>query len=242
MFKEFFISLTLAHFVADFVMQTDSLSRQKRERKASSWFMYVHAATVALLSIIMVWDFRMWPVALIIGGSHLLIDLGKSFIAKESTFVFIADQILHIIIILAMWQLCKSRLCWQVPVWLTQEVLKAEMVAIAVILCNKPSNILIKGILESHKVVPLKSGKEDLSEEKLLHAGKMIGTLERWLILVFLLIGKYEVIGFLIAAKSIIRFGEQDKSRTEYFIAGTLLSIFMAIVIGFGTRWVLASC
>lgn len=52
------------------------------------------------------------------------------------------------------------------------------------------------------------------------------------LILAFLLMGRYEVIGFLIAAKSIIRFGEKDKDQTEYFLAGTLLSISIAVGCG----------
>ena len=97
---------------------------------------------------------------------------------------------------------------------------------IAAILCWKPANILIKYILQYCKmVVPG-------DDTTLFHAGKLIGTLERWLILVFLLIGRYEVIGFLIAAKSIIRFGEKDKDQTEYFLAGTLLSISIAVGCG----------
>lgn len=64
------------------------------------------------------------------------------------------------------------------------------------------------------------------------HAGKLIGTLERWLILVFILLGRYEVIGFLIAAKSIIRFGNDNRNETEYFLAGTLLSIAIAVGCG----------
>ena len=44
--------------------------------------------------------------------------------------------------------------------------------------------------------------------------------------------GRYEVMGFLIAAKSIVRFGEKDKDQTEYYLAGTLLSIFIAVVAG----------
>ena len=64
------------------------------------------------------------------------------------------------------------------------------------------------------------------------HAGKLIGTIERWLILVFILLGRYEVIGFLIAAKSIIRFGNDNRNETEYFLAGTLLSIAIAVGCG----------
>jgi hypothetical protein len=64
----------------------------------------------------------------------------------------------------------------------------------------------------------------------------LIGTIERWLILVFILLGRYEVIGFLIAAKSIIRFGNDNRNETEYFLAGTLLSIAIAVGCGLLTR------
>ena len=42
----------------------------------------------------------------------------------------------------------------------------------------------------------------------------------------------YEALGLLIAAKSIIRFGDTQTRKTEYVLAGTLLSIFIAVVAG----------
>ena len=61
--------------------------------------------------------------------------------------------------------------------------------------------------------------------------GRMIGYLERSLIFLFMLIDYPAGIGFLVAAKSIFRFGEliaPDKRRqAEYIIIGTLLSILL---------------
>ena len=42
----------------------------------------------------------------------------------------------------------------------------------------------------------------------------------------------YEALGLLIAAKSIIRFGDAQTRKSEYVLAGTLLSIFIAVVTG----------
>lgn len=64
------------------------------------------------------------------------------------------------------------------------------------------------------------------------NAGALIGTIERWLILIFVCMQHYEALGLLIAAKSIIRFSDKETSRTEYVLAGTLLSIFIAVVVG----------
>ncbi len=43
---------------------------------------------------------------------------------------------------------------------------------------------------------------------------------------------RYDALGLLIAAKSIIRFSEKDPAKTEYVLAGTLLSIFIAVLAG----------
>ena len=43
---------------------------------------------------------------------------------------------------------------------------------------------------------------------------------------------RYDAVGFLIAAKSIICFSEKDTAKTEYVPAGTLLSIFITVLAG----------
>jgi len=55
-------------------------------------------------------------------------------------------------------------------------------------------------------------------------------------VLAFIFTGQYEGIGFLVAAKSIFRFGgisETDKRKeSEYILIGSLLSFGLAIFIG----------
>lgn len=78
-------------------------------------------------------------------------------------------------------------------------------------------------------------------------AGKIIGQLERTIILVFYLGGSLEGIAFLVVAKSIYRFGDLKKgyeksensedgevtfSISEYIILGSLLSYTAAIIGG----------
>ena len=64
------------------------------------------------------------------------------------------------------------------------------------------------------------------------NAGALIGTIERWLILIFVCLQRYDALGLLIAAKSIIRFGDKETAKTEYVLAGTLMSIFIAVLAG----------
>jgi hypothetical protein len=59
----------------------------------------------------------------------------------------------------------------------------------------------------------------------------------------FVLIGHPESIGFLIAAKSIFRFGEIKESKhrmdAEYIIIGTLMSFGYGILIACATKFFL---
>jgi hypothetical protein len=74
---------------------------------------------------------------------------------------------------------------------------------------------------------------KDQTEESLANAGTWIGVLDRLVIFLLVLIGQYEAIGLLIAAKSIIRLREGDRKMSEYVLIGTLLSVSMAILTGF---------
>lgn len=73
--------------------------------------------------------------------------------------------------------------------------------------------------------------------------GRLIGQLERLLAFAFILAGAPSAIGFLVAAKSLFRFGEIKDSSSrkvaEYVIIGTLLSFGFAVVVSFGVRLIL---
>ena len=66
-------------------------------------------------------------------------------------------------------------------------------------------------------------------------AGKYIGMMERILVFVFIVLNHWEGVGFLLAAKSVFRFGDLTKSHevrlTEYILIGTLLSFGIAIAV-----------
>ncbi len=81
-------------------------------------------------------------------------------------------------------------------------------------------------------------GQLKTAEPGLARGGFWIGCLERVLIVAFMMFGEYEAIGFLVTAKSILRFGTSSTNRalSEYIILGTLLSIVLALPFG-GVAW-----
>ena len=103
----------------------------------------------------------------------------------------------------------------------------------ALVFLTVPSSILIKTVISIWTPVTIEHSK--LQTESLVNAGKYIGILERILVFVFILTNHFEAVGFLLAAKSIFRFGDlkeaQDLKLTEYVLIGTLLSFGIAIGI-----------
>ena len=233
MWSDFFVRLLLAHVVGDFWGQTDSFCLAKQENGVRSWHSYVHAIIITLLSWLALGCWSYWWVALIIGASHWVVDLMK----REDNFIsFVIDQALHVLILLLFSLVFVSIGVLGVSFWDGQNVMPIISMALVFIVCSKPANIVIRLILDFYSVNLTQCAEcqvENTEEDnKYLRSGKLIGTVERWLILIFMLANQYEAIGFLIAAKSIIRYKEGAVSKTEYVLAGTLLSVFLAVVGG----------
>jgi hypothetical protein len=96
----------------------------------------------------------------------------------------------------------------------------------AYLLCLTPANMCIKFLFRFYQFDPAA-----LQDESLLKAGRFIGNIERMMILTFVLTGQYSAIGFLVAAKSILRL-KDDKKLSEYVLIGTFLSVAFAILTG----------
>lgn len=97
--------------------------------------------------------------------------------------------------------------------------------ALGYLICLRPANEWIREFLVVNGVMVRSDGE-------LEKAGRLIGSLERILVITFVLIGQFSAIGFLIAAKSILRFKEADAPKTEYVWIGTMLSFGVAIGAG----------
>jgi len=102
--------------------------------------------------------------------------------------------------------------------------------ASGIILCVPAGGILISRLIRpfSEEIRP-----DDIAG--LAQGGRYIGWLERILVLLLVLMNQPNGIGFLIAAKSILRFGEikdaTQRKVAEYIIIGTFLSFGWALLI-----------
>ena len=232
------IKLIVAHLLGDFIFQTDEMARNKRSPIPSQKFttLAVHSLVQATLSYLLIAQWSNWIIPVIIAVSHFIIDCAKSLTAKDNLKTFIIDQTCHYAVILALWWVYYIVYQSQVPVSSYIFSLKFWLVATTFIAVLKPTSILLKLFLENEKWIPNNDTFSGLP-----NAGKWIGYLERILILTFIYTGNVMGVGFLLAAKSIFRFGELNRTKdiktTEYVLIGTFSSFTIAILLAFVAQW-----
>jgi len=238
-----FLKLLLAHIVGDFVLQTKKLVIKRRE---NVFYLILHVCVhIALLGIVFLQNLSAsWPYIIFIGFAHLAIDSMKIICEKKwpshPVLFFLMDQFLHVLVILAV-VLC----IYEVPLYSFTFFISAKFLAytVALLLTAVASPVFLRVFFS-------KWGKEHVMhvkrDETLLDAGLLIGVMERLIIVLFIQVGFLSGIGFLLAAKSIFRFGDlnnaKDTKFTEYVLLGTFASFLLAIIIGYALRITLRFC
>lgn len=225
-----FIKLILAHLLGDFILQPNSWVADKESKKLKSIYLYIHVLIHTVLSLIILWDIQLWWVAVLVGVSHFMIDAAKlSFqtIQNKKSWFFV-DQALHILVIAGI-----SFYHNEFNFNFLKDINILKMVGAALFLTT-PASLIIRILLSSWTPAPETAG--NIQTESLSDAGKYIGILERLLVFTFIMVGHWEGVGFMVAAKSVFRFSDlaQAKQRklTEYVLIGTLLSFGMAVLTG----------
>lgn len=225
------LKLFLAHIIGDFFLQPASWIKEKESKSWRSIRLFFHVIVHFVLVLILLWDFSYWNIALIIAISHYFIDAIKLSNQTEDSYTawFFTDQLLHFGVIAGVWLYIQNDIA--IPslsghFWII-------VTAIAVLI--KPSSYAIQQIMRRWSE-QISTGKSD----SLQGAGEYIGILERLFIFVSVVTGHLQLIGFLLAAKSVFRFGDltrsKDRKLTEYILVGTLLSFVIAIAVGMVSR------
>ncbi|REL33287.1 DUF3307 domain-containing protein [Rhodohalobacter sp. SW132] len=226
------VKLLLAHLVGDFILQPKSWIKDKNERKWRSPWLWVHSLIHFLLIMGVLWNWSVWSVALFIAGTHLVIDGIKLTFQREETQLrwFTIDQLAHLTILLLVWSFYWEFSMVDVPVNTIWVVLTG------VLFVTYPAAIIIQRFMQGWS-----QQFESNDDGTLRGAGTYIGILERLFIIIAMLTSNLSVIGFLLAAKSVFRFGDlsrsEDRKLTEYILIGTLLSFFIAILTGLAMIW-----
>lgn len=223
------VKLILAHLIGDFFLQPTSWIKEKEKKVWRSPKLYLHVIIHIVLLFVILWDVSKWPLILIIGISHLVIDALKLMFQNKRTkrALFFIDQFLHLLVILIVYWFFIARDV-DFAHLLTNHTL---LLLTYVLFLTIPVSIIMKTIFLKWNISKIVEGNESLKD-----AGKYIGILERVLVFVFVIFDHWEAVGFLITAKSVFRFGDLRESKerklTEYILIGTLISFGIAILIG----------
>ncbi len=236
-------ALMLGHLLADFYWQPMSWvhDRNRRHFRASKLYLHVLTQGVTSLAVLTLWEYtygwqefsRVLLATVAIMLSHYVIDLAKSY-SNKGVVPFLLDQLAHLIVLvmLSVWFTNKSE--FYTLAWQQLTALDTLFVIVAYLLVLNPSSVFIRMMLERINI-------QINNEGSIPTAGHFIGLLERVLMLSFILLGEYGGVGFLLAAKSIFRFGDlkesNEKQLTEYVMLGTLLSVTVTLFIGVVTLY-----
>lgn len=247
---EVLLKLIFSHLLADFVLQPASWVAHKEKYIYTSPIMYLHAILHGALAWLLVGQGSFWPFALVISASHLAIDITKAGLQKEYPRQhkrwFLLDQLLHFIILLYVWM------------WYNWGALRFDLLPFslswvkltAYLFVTRPASVIMKIGISHWKIqadAVVQPGRHEAMATEdaggLSRAGAWIGVLERLLVLTFVITQHWEAVGFLLAAKSVFRFGDLRNSKevhmTEYILIGTLLSFGLAILTGILANYLL---
>lgn len=239
-----FLPLLTAHVLADFVFQSD----EDVARKHLPRVLLRHVAIVTAASYVLLGVPAAWLPVVVIFSTHLAIDYAKIKIGRDNLTAFSIDQLAHLLVIAglaaapavgstsSLWGAFFGDGYYVVLAFIAGATIVVGVGAVVVGKAVDPFLIQMRATHEESTERPIpRHGFEE--------GGRLIGQLERALILVFVLANQLAAVGFLIAAKSILRIGEvKDRSHrmeAEYIIIGTLVSFLWGLAASFATQWLL---
>lgn len=222
-----FVILLSAHIFGDFLLQTDATAKNKGKPRVLLMHSLLHGALV--YGLLQQWS--AWQVPVVVVVLHGLIDFVKSR-RTPTAAAFAWDHAAHVLT-LAIIAPVAVRLNWCAPFggygwpWIVGVAGFVATVFGAGFFIVAVAAKLIAANAELEKTI--KAGLKD--------GGKQIGRLERALIFAFILVGEPTGIGFLVAAKSILRFEEaKQQPVAEYVLIGTLWSFGLAMALAWLTQ------
>jgi hypothetical protein len=218
------IQFLIAHFIGDFFLQPSRWVEIKEEKKLRAKEFYFHILVHGLVLALFTLNANLWLPILIITISHMAIDAIKVTLqtSRSRSRWFFIDQGLHIMAIGTVWYIWRGDSFSVVSF----NTVNFGLIVLAVIFLTHPSSYIIRNLISRIPLLP--------DNPSITDAGKYIGMIERMFILTFMITNHWQAVGFILAAKSIFRFGDlkgDNRKLTEYVLIGTLLSFGIAIFV-----------
>lgn len=228
--------LLILHVLGDFHLQSDKIAKDKAR---ASWKAFSnHIAIIVALAMLV---FLLEPVRelmIILTLAHIALDLLKiasnRLLEKKvknlelrafwQSLSYVVDQLAHFAIIIV---LANSSLAPTQMFFINRLNHEALLLVLMFVLITKPANVSFKIFFSRFA--------DDLSPtlvQPVAGAGAIIGTMERIITALLLLVNQYAAIGLIFTAKSIARYDRISKSQkfAEYYLIGSLFSILWVVI------------
>lgn len=229
-------ALTAAHILADFPLQPNWMV----ERKRNPLMLLLHLVIVVTVAAVALGS-APWLLLGILAGTHLVMDAVKTYVLKDKLWTFALDQALHLAVVAGL--AITFPTAWRDGFWAHlptdgQTVYLIGLTLLSGLIVNLQVGAIVIRKATTRFVAQIRSNIRGLNQ-----GGFYIGLLERALVMLLVLINQPAGVGFLITAKSILRFGDvkDSKSRkaTEYIIIGTFMSFGWGLLIAALTQLVI---
>ena len=233
-----------AHFLADFTLQPNRLAELK-SKKISYILLHglIHAAVMAGVGFSCVDAEGFLTPFLIIALSHVAIDILRQIIDRRFHngdvlfWSFVVDQAIHISIIIAV------SVHFGLKEYVTPALTNAletdgirQYIVFLILLITiwDPAAVFVSRMFAW---LDYRDGHEPAGDTK---TGRIIGKLERLIIVVLVMSNQLSGIGFVLTAKSVARFKQlEDQNFAEKYLVGTLASVAIAIISSIVMRYYL---
>lgn len=232
-------SMLLAHLLGDFYLQSDSMARAK---ESSAVMLARHAVLCAVLSAlaagVLIGVDLPWIalVAVVTGITHAALDgvvRPKVRHRLGDWKGYCLDQSLHIVVCAGMGALAEhfsidGRSLLDVDTRLAPLL----VVFASVLLAGKPGEVTVRELLGSLREFDTASRSKEKTVLAAQRSGRIIGVVERTIVVALALLGQYSAIAFVMTAKSIARFKKIEESGdfAEQYLIGTLASLGIALI------------
>ena len=227
--------LLVCHVLGDFVLQTDRIEADK-ESVVGAYFKHILLYALPFLGcyLLSYIGFRTAELMFSILSCvfvHALIDLTKIKVAgrieerhgeddsgRRETWLFAVDQGLHLATLISVVVLSQPG-----PMDMPKIAERTVPFVLYLLCLAKPANIVFP------KLFP------GLHEEEENTSGKLIGTLERLMVGLLILLSQYTAIGLAMIAQSVARYARTDRNpgAVEYYIMETLYNVLCPLALYF---------
>lgn len=223
--------MLLGHSLGDFYFQTKRMASEKG--KYLFKHVIVYTATMMVIYWLVTRSHAVVFLGLIVMSSHFLIDRINLFLNRKypntALLIFILDQAFHLVILIGF------LVVYDEVVIIGDQANHVLLLTTIIFYLIMPSSTLIDKVLST-------VNKDQFPKIFVLDEGTVIGILERMLILVMGISGSISGIGLLVAAKTMVRYGqfddpEKDSNFRSKYLIGTLLSVLIGFILYLCFDW-----